>query len=130
MSETNTCPCGSGLPFENCCEPYLLGRSPAPTAEALMRARYSAYALGSIDYLYKTSGAKIRRDFDAEGSKRWSSSAEWTGLDVVSTEAGGADDEKGVVEFVAHYTVNETLFEHYDIANFAKVDGEWRFIDG
>ena len=95
-----------------------------------MRARYSAYALGSIDYLYKTSGTKIRKEFDAEGSKRWSSSAEWTGLDVVSKEGGGPDDEKGVVEFVAHYTVKGTAFEHHEVANFAKVDGEWRFIDG
>ena len=65
----NHCPCGSGRAFEECCEPYLLGRLPAPTAEALMRSRYSAYALSSIDYLYKTSGPRVRKEFDAEGSK-------------------------------------------------------------
>ena len=130
MPDNNTCPCGSGLPFENCCEPYLLGRKPAPTAESLMRARYSAYALGSIDYLFKTSGPKIRKDFDAEGSKRWSESAEWTGLEVVAKENGEEADSKGIVEFIAHYTVKETPFDHHEIATFEKIDNEWRFIDG
>ena len=85
MSDTH-CPCGSGRAFELCCEPYLLGRLPAPTAEALMRSRYTAYALCSIDYLYKTSGKRVRKEFDAEGSKRWAEAAEWSGLEVLAIE--------------------------------------------
>ena len=33
------CPCGSGRPYEECCETYIEGRETAPTAEALMRSR-------------------------------------------------------------------------------------------
>jgi SEC-C motif-containing protein len=126
----NDCPCASGLAFEACCEPYLMGRLPAPTAVALMRARYSAYALCSIDYLYKTSGPRVRREFDAEGSKKWAQSAEWLGLEVLSTEGGGVDDTTGRVEFVAHYKVKESTFDHHEFAEFARLDGEWRFSDG
>lgn len=129
MSDNN-CPCGSGRAFETCCEPYLLGRLTAPTAEALMRARYSAYALCSIDYLFKTSGPRVRKEFDADGSKRWAESAEWTGLEVLATEGGGEHDETGTIEFVAHYTVKEQAFDHHEIAQFAKVGAEWLFMDG
>ena len=129
MSDNN-CPCGSGRAFELCCEPYLLGRLPAPTAEALMRSRYTAYTLCSIDYLYQTSGPHVRREFDAEGSKRWAESAEWTGLEVLATEGGGEQDETGTIEFVAHYAIKEKPFEHHEKAQFAKVNGKWFFIDG
>ena len=129
MADSNTCPCGSGRPFEECCEPYLLGREKAPTPEALMRSRYSAYALGSIDYLFETSGPKIRKDFDAAGSKRWSESAEWTGLEVLGTSGGEEGSDVGTVEFIAHYTVKESPFDHHEIATFRKISGNWRFTD-
>ena len=129
-TDSNLCPCGSGLPFEECCEPYLMGDKPAPTATALMRARYSAYAMCSIDYLFRTSGPKIQKEFDAEGSKKWSESATWTGLEVLSTEAGGENDDTGRVEFIAHYTIKDKNFDHHEVSDFERINGEWRFIDG
>ena len=48
------CPCGSNRTYDDCCGPYLEGRSDPPTAEALMRSRYTAYARGAIDYLLAT----------------------------------------------------------------------------
>ena len=66
---SDLCPCGSGLAFEACCEPFLIERKKPKTAAALMRSRYCAYAMGSVDYLYKTSGPKVRKEFDAESSR-------------------------------------------------------------
>ncbi len=130
MSETD-CPCNSGNPFELCCEPYLLGRLPAPTAEALMRSRYTAYALCSVDYLYRTSGKRVRKEFDSDGTQHWAKSAEWIGgIEILHTEGGGRDDEKGSIEFIAHYTVKDVPQHHHEKATFAKNDGEWFFIDG
>ena len=60
------CPCGSGKPFSFCCEPALAGRKPAATAEALMRSRYTAFALGAVDYLINTTAARKRHPQDAE----------------------------------------------------------------
>ena len=128
--DTNLCPCGSSLPFDDCCGPYLMGDKSAPTAAAMMRARYTAYAMGSIDYLYKTSGPKVQKEFDADGSKRWSQSAKWTGLEMLRAEGGGENDEKGVVEFVAHYGIKGKDFAHHEVSEFDRIDGEWRFIDG
>ena len=40
----NLCYCNSQKSFHDCCEPYIQCLKKAPTAEALMRSRYSAYA--------------------------------------------------------------------------------------
>jgi len=124
------CPCCSGRAYEECCEPLLLGRTRAETAEALMRSRYSAYTLAEIDYLYRTSGPRVRREFDAESCRKWAQSAEWTGFEMLRSEAGGARDEAGEIEFVAHYSVKDAPFDHHEIATFGRVNGEWCFLDG
>ena len=46
----NLCYCNSQKQFKDCCEPYIKGQKNAPTAEALMRSRYSAYATHQADY--------------------------------------------------------------------------------
>ena len=57
----NPCPCGSNKPFAQCCEPYLQGKAIAPTPEALMRSRYSAYAMHQFDYIENTmKGAPLK----------------------------------------------------------------------
>jgi len=124
------CPCGSGLAFEACCEPFLMEQAKPKTASDLMRARYCAYAMKSIEYLYKTAGPRVRKEFDADNSRKWAESATWGGIEIVSTVGGGEDDETGRVEFVARYSVKETEFKHHEMADFAKMNGEWRFIDG
>ena len=63
MSEKNLCPCGSGKLYEACCEPYHLAKN-APTAEALMRSRYSAYALGLVSYIIKTTHNSDSQRYD------------------------------------------------------------------
>lgn len=47
------CPCGLGEKYDSCCGRYHSG-TPAPTAEQLMRSRYTAFALGDADYLLRT----------------------------------------------------------------------------
>ena len=42
LKTTPTCPCG-GASYASCCSRYIDSATPAPTAEALMRSRYSAY---------------------------------------------------------------------------------------
>lgn len=45
------CPCGSTKPYADCCARYVDNNEPAPSAEALMRSRYTAYTLQREDYL-------------------------------------------------------------------------------
>ena len=128
MSEL--CPCGSEKPLCECCGPLMDRALKAPTAEALMRARYAAYATGNIDFLFESSSPEVREEFDADASRRWSEGSEWLGMETVATEKGGPDDDEGVVEFIARYRVNGTVFEHHERSLFKKLDGEWKFVDG
>ena len=62
MRPTASCPCGSDEPFGRCCLPLHLGERQAETAEQLMRARYSAYAVDDLDYVWRTWHPRTRPD--------------------------------------------------------------------
>ena len=97
MNAMAPCPCGSGTAYAACCGPLHDG-APAATAEALMRSRYTAYALGRTDHVFRTWHPRTRPDDLAPDP-----GVTWTGLEVLATEAGGPDDDRGVVEFRAHF---------------------------
>ncbi len=124
------CPCGSDRTYTACCEPLHRGTATAETAEALMRARYSAFVQGEIDFLVDTLAPEARTDGDREALEEWSSSSEWLGLKVRKTEAGGPGDTKGTVEFVAGFQQGGRETYHHEVASFEKRDGRWLFVDG
>ncbi len=124
------CPCTSGKTFSDCCGPYLSGEKIAPTAESLMRSRYSAYATGNIDYLHDTLVEDTRGDFDRDAAVEWSAAATWTGLEIKSTENGKANDSDGYVEFVARFTQDEQERLHHETGHFVKIGGRWLYADG
>jgi SEC-C motif domain protein len=132
------CPCGSQLNHTDCCGPYLSDKAVAPTAEALMRSRYSAYSKGHTDYLIQTQHPKTRKKDDrkviAEGMK----SSVWTGLTILKTQKGTATDHRGTVEFVALYRSGDLLapeskqqiYQLHERSRFVKEDGKWFYVDG
>ena len=128
MNET-ACPCGSGRSYAECCEKIIKG-TPAETPEALMRARYRAYAKGEIDFIMESIHSSQRDGNDREDIRRWSQNSEWNGLEIIRTEKGGPDDEEGVVEFRALYTANGEFCNHHERSTVVRENGEWRFSDG
>ena len=79
MAVVTVCPCASGKAFADCCGRYLDGGAAAPTAEALMRSRYTAYTLQREDYLLATwhaSTRPVQLGLAGEGQTKW------IGLDV------------------------------------------------
>ena len=129
--DAKTCPCGSGKAWADCCQPIIKGKAKAPTAEALMRARYSAYVKHEIDFIAKSC---VRRegenDIDLDETRRWSEESEWLGLKIHSVKGGGANDDEGKVEFSALYARNGLKDEHRELASFRKVDGAWMYSEG
>jgi len=125
----NVCPCGSGLVLEACCGPVLETAS-AATAEALMRSRYSAYALGAIDHLLATTSRRQRQHHDRDSALEWSSAAEWLGLEVVAVAGGGAAEDTGSVEFRARYRIGGRDAVHHETAEFRRENGQWRYDGG
>lgn len=125
------CPCGSGKKYSECCEPIIKGTIKAPTAESLMRARYSAYVTHEIDFIINSceEGDGIA-DIDKQATKDWSEQSEWHGLKILKTEKGGENDDEGVVEFTADYTMKQMHDVHHEVSIFKKINGEWKYVAG
>ncbi len=124
------CPCGSEKAYAACCKPLINGDRVADTAEALMRARYSAHAKKAFDYIFETTHPANRQDADRKGTAAWSRKLDWQRLVVRNIENGGPDDAVGKVEFVARYRKDSQAFDHHEIAEFVREDGRWYFKDG
>ena len=119
------CLCG-GLDFARCCGSYIEQGHPAPTAEALMRSRYSAYALGNEAYLQATWHASTRPTDAILGGEP---NIKWTRLDVRS-HAWEAGTEMAQVEFVALYKVQGRAHRLHEVSDFVREDGHWFYVKG
>ena len=124
-----TCPCGLPTAYEQCCQPYIKGEQKVPTAEALLRSRYSAYVHAEIDYIQNTQDISTRKSFDRPGAERWAAEADWQGLEIIEQHAGGADDTSGTIEFKAEYTIKQQTQRLHELSEFKKREGEWFFVD-
>jgi SEC-C motif-containing protein len=119
------CPCGTGLPFDECCGPLHDGTRAAATAEQLMRSRYSAFARGNRAYLLATWHPRTRpHDLHHDRDVRW------TGLDVVAVTGGSLLDREGTVEFRAHYVRAGNSGAQHERSRFLREDGQWHYLDG
>jgi SEC-C motif-containing protein len=124
------CPCGSGRSYAECCGPIIRGTVKAKTAEALMRARYSAFAKEEIDFLTSSLHPKARADHNPDEVRAWARSATWLGFEIKALDAGTEKDDQGFVEFVARYKVQDKVVHHHERAEFAREEDEWQFVDG
>ena len=127
MSE---CPCCSTLEYSQCCEPIIKGKTPATTAEQVMRSRYTAYAKGEIDYLRETTHPDGMDDFDEQATRSWSENSQWKGLEILAAKSGTPDDNEASVEFIAHFTQKEVEHKHHELAVFKRENDRWLFLDG
>ncbi|MGW1983380.1 YchJ family protein [Streptomyces collinus] len=118
---TRSCPCGRPESYDVCCGRFHAGTAAAPTAEALMRSRYSAFVVGDAGYLLRTwhPGTRPGR-LDLDPGTRW------TGLEILGTSDGSAFHRTGTVTFRASYR-GGSLHER---SRFERVDGAWVYVDG
>lgn len=123
--DSDRCPCSSGDVFGACCGPLLRGVAAAPTAERLMRSRYSAFALEQADYLRATWHPSTRpASVDFEDDLRWRR------LVVLGHEAGGPFDNTGIVEFEAHWGQGELRGSLHERSRFVREGRTWFYVDG
>ncbi len=122
---TTACPCGTALPYAECCGRFHSGALHlfAPTAEALMRSRYSAYTLQLDDYLLATWHPSTRptTPFHHESGLRW------LGLQVLRHDSIDADHAQ--VEFVARSKLGGRAHRLRELSRFVRVDGRWFYLD-
>jgi SEC-C motif-containing protein len=119
------CPCGNPKPYTACCARYVDSNEPAPSAEALMRSRYTAYTLLREDYVLATWHSSTRPSaLDLADDKK----TKWIGLEVKRQEQQDADH--AVVEFVARYKVNGRAHRLHEVSRFVREAGRWFYVDG
>lgn len=126
LASQHLCPCGRGDRYSACCGPLHAGEA-APTAERLMRSRYSAFALGLEDYLRRSWHASTR---PSEAEVILGSETRWIRLIIESTDAGGPFDTRGIVEFTAVARTAEGRREQRERSRFVREEGHWFYIDG
>ena len=126
MNLSSRCLCGSGIAYQDCCAPFHLGEKYPTTAQALMRSRYTAYALRNVAYLQATWDVTKRPehiDFSREN-------IEWLRLEIIECKKGGMKDAKGIVVFKAYYQQDGEEHCMNEISRFTKHQGLWFYLDG
>lgn len=119
-----SCYCGSKSTFENCCQPYINKTLKAPTAEALMRSRYSAFATASADYLIATTHRSKRKFHNKADILAWSKSNQWIKLEILATT-------KNTVTFKAYYLDAQLQAQiHHEHSIFVYENESWYYVEG
>ncbi len=126
LNNNSLCPCGSGLEYSDCCGVYHNGSRYAPTAEALMRSRYSAFVLKLEAYVLATWDSTKR----PKGVEFASDPTQWQRLEIIECKKGLANDTKGIVEFKAYYQMHEDDYVLHEISRFVKRENRWFYLDG
>jgi SEC-C motif-containing protein len=132
QADVTACPCGSGQVYADCCGRFHGGDAAAPTAEALMRSRFSAFALAGpasppetyllTTYLLQTWHPSTRpARLDLDGARRW------TRL-VVLESSGGVFDARGTVRFAAHYEQGGRRGIQHETSAFVREQGRWLYL--
>jgi len=128
------CPCLSGNRYGECCGPIHRGDAVAPTAERLMRSRFSAFALGLPQYLLDSWHPSTRPDtLELDVDLRWQL------LDILRTEKGGPFERTGIVEFRATFRdgsvsdgtgTGAARGELRETSSFVREGQRWLYVDG
>lgn len=127
LSPNDPCPCTSGKKYKKCCRRYHSGQ-PAPSPEALVRARYSAHAIGNVDFLMATVHPESPRY--GANQLRWRAQIEafvnfnrFPGMEILAVEDDHVTYWANV--FMANYDNSFT-----EEAEFRQHEGDWHYYDG
>lgn len=123
LDDAKRCPCGTGLPYGECCGPIHRGEREPATAEALMRSRFTAFAIGDVDWLLASWHPSTRpRSLELDPGIRW------LRLDVRGT-SGGPFDREATVAYEAHWVADGQRGVLRELSRFRRDQG-WQYVDG
>ncbi len=90
-----------------------------------MRSRFSAFAVGDVDYLLATWHPSTRpAELSLDPTQRW------TRLDILGRTRGGMLDTEGTVEFIAHFRSENAPGSQRENSTFLRDSGQWRYVSG
>lgn len=124
MNNSAFCFCGAAISFFDCCQKYIKGTQKAPTALALMKSRYSAYATHQAEYLLNTTHDSQRKYYSKEEILNWATANQWQKLEIISAT-------ENTVEFKAYFLDgNKQSQIHHEFSTFKKENDKWFYVDG
>jgi len=119
------CPCCSQKSYAACCQPYHLKDTYAQTAEALMRSRYSAFAIPNGEYLLQTTLPAKRKYHTKEELQDWGTINTWLKLEIIDVPSVNQ------VEFKAFYIDENGVSQiHHERSVFQKMNDQWFYVSG
>jgi SEC-C motif-containing protein len=124
------CPCCSKLSYEECCKPLHEGAYPQD-ALALMRSRYSAYALCLPEYIMRTTHPDHKDNLlnKEELKKKFSDFAKMTNfhrLEIIDFQNG---EEEAFVTFMAQMSQGSHPMQLHEKSRFLKIGPQWLYRD-
>ncbi len=131
MSE-NLCPCGSSLAYESCCKPYHDG-TPVPTAEAMVRSRFSAFSMHIYDYIVETTHPLYRDEVEDSNIADNMEGIIWHQLNIKECGTEPASEGEGTfdtVTFSAVYEVAGNVYSLSEKSYFQEQDGKLYYLEG
>ena len=95
-----------------------------------MRSRYTAFALGRIDYLMASHAPRTRAAVSRRELQDWAAETDFVGLQILETQGGQRADSVGVVAFVARLRVDGAETAMVERSRFERAGGLWVYVDG
>ena len=125
---TYPCPCFSGKRYTECCELIHKGKTKALDVEQVVRARYTAFCYGEIDYLIDTLHPRKRRLGDSFSLSKRIKKTRWIGLKIIGSER--EDDIVSYVDFVAFRIEQGMIAQQHERSRFSFINDKWFYFDG
>lgn len=119
------CPCRKAsetVAYEACCRRYHVGGAVPPTAEALVRSRYAAFALKNDLYLLGTWHPRTR-----PATLEFEAGRDWYMLKIIAARESG---DTATVEFIARSRMGGRTHPLHEVSRFVREDGRWLYLDG
>jgi SEC-C motif-containing protein len=125
LTAESPCPCGLPAVYGECCGRFHRGEEAAPTAELLMRSRYSAFVAQDAAYLLRTWHPATRpRHLELDPG------TQWTGLEILQTTGGTAFHTSATVTFRARYRQHGKRGALHERSTFERRHGAWVYVEG
>ena len=132
------CPCGGGQ-YATCCGPFIAAAAIPPSAEQLMRSRYSAYTLRNEAYLRATwhpGTLPVAAIVDPDEKLQWLGLEVKSALRLRQRKANLPEkQDEDTVEFVARFKVGGRAHRLHEVSRFVREADSlgalrWFYVDG
>lgn len=132
MAKAPPCPCGSGLKYPACCRPYHRGLKQAEDCPTLVRARYSAFALRELEFLWETlhpdhEDRSRPKDVVMLELRRAAQASNYPSLQILDSREDG---DSALVLFRAGIFEKGRDHSFVELSDFGRTEAGWGYRSG